>query len=236
MRKTTEPTENISMLGGTEFSHPSYGMAQFTQLNGSTRDLFGSSIEHQNTIRLTISTASVTRNLSCDWYHPRRELIEVDMSQSQFVQLITSLNSGSGTPCTLRSTETERCVPSAPSISERKRINDEFSAVMKEVAEKLQHAENSLAKLMAAKSVTKTQLKEVMENVAKATQHIASNAAFVHSQFNEACDATVAEAKAEVEVAFQALIGRLGNQKLIEMVGVTESPSLVAIESQEAVG
>lgn len=105
--------------------------------------------------------------------------------------------------------------------------------MMKQVAEKLKHAENSVDKLLASKSITKAELRVVQEDIFKASQHVASNAAFIHSQFNRACDDTVTEARAEVEVAFQSLIGRLGNEKLIEMAGVTHAPLLNAIEQAE---
>ena len=235
-RSVVEPTEKPSSTGGVEYSHPCFGMAQFTRCTGLADNLHGSSILHQNTIRLTISRSRYTRNLSCDWHHPTEELIEVEMSENQFATLVSSVASGSGTPCTLRMTENQRTVPSCPPVTERRRINDEFEAYMREASEQLQHAANKLDQLIAAKSVTKGDLRIARDAVGKALQDMASNAAFVHSQFNEACDATVAEARAEVEAAFGNLIGKLGHQKLIEMAGVTHPPHLAAIEGEVPCG
>lgn len=233
MRQVTDPIESKTSRDGTEYSHPSYGIVRFNRSHGTARDLFGSSISHQNIMSLTISRCTMIRDLNYDRYHPREELIEIEMSENQFAQLVSSVNSGSGTPCTIRKTESEWMVPGATSVSERKRINSEFSAMMREVTEKLQHASNAVDKLLASKSITKAELRVVQEDIFKANQHIASNASFIHSQFNRACDDTVTEARAEIEIAFQSLIGRLGNQKLIDMIGVTEAPALDAIEHVE---
>lgn len=46
--------------------------------------LFGSSIEHSNSVRLTIKRASVSRNLNSDHFFGEGKLIEVEMSQAVY--------------------------------------------------------------------------------------------------------------------------------------------------------
>ena len=81
--------------------HPSYAMARFSRISGGYRSLFGSSIQSQQTITLTISKASHDRNYSNDYFHSKKEIIEIEMSANQFSELITSFTMGSGVPVTI---------------------------------------------------------------------------------------------------------------------------------------
>ena len=83
--------------------HPSYGMLSFHRVHGAATPLFGSSVQHRDTIRLTLKEGEVKRSLNTDWYFGGKQLFEVEMSLSQFAELITSLNMGDGIPVTILS-------------------------------------------------------------------------------------------------------------------------------------
>lgn len=84
--------------------HPSFANIYIGRsLCSGKQTLFGSSIKHSDVITLKISPASLGRNLHEDHvYQESVPYIEIDMSQAQFAQAITSLNQGEGTPVTLR--------------------------------------------------------------------------------------------------------------------------------------
>lgn len=66
-------------------THPAYGLVGFTRTFSSAKHpLFGSSIEHSNSVRLTIKRASVSRNLNSDHFFGEGKLIEVEMSQAVY--------------------------------------------------------------------------------------------------------------------------------------------------------
>ena len=89
--------------------------------------LFGSSIKHSDVITLKISPASLGRNLHEDHvYQESVPYIEIDMSQAQFAQAITSLNQGEGTPVTLRRLNGQYIEP-CPFEDKRMQFDDEFS-------------------------------------------------------------------------------------------------------------
>lgn len=74
--------------------------------------LFGSSIKHHDIITLRISPAYMDRDLNYDRYYAENHpYIEINMSQSQFAQAITSLNMGAGVPVTLRQINGEYIEP-----------------------------------------------------------------------------------------------------------------------------
>ena len=87
--------------------HPSYGMIQLSRssIGGTGTALFGSSIMHNDVIRLTISNGFMEREDSQDRYYVKTSrkncIVEVDMSYTQFAEAITSLNMGDGVPVTI---------------------------------------------------------------------------------------------------------------------------------------
>ena len=80
--------------------HPSYGMIRFARssIGGSGTALFGSSIMHNNVIRLSISKGMMEREGNEDWFLAGTDIndmiVEVEMSYTQFAEAITSLNMG----------------------------------------------------------------------------------------------------------------------------------------------
>lgn len=81
-------------------THPSYGLVQFSRVNGK-QNFFGSDNQPDSYIELTISKAEERVDLVRSWYYPCERLVKVRMTNNQFAELITSLNMGSGVPCTL---------------------------------------------------------------------------------------------------------------------------------------
>ena len=82
-------------------THESYGTIQFFKGQCSTRTLFGSSIKHNDIILCRISNAELQRYLNKDWIHPISTVLEFEMSQTQFAEMLTNMNS-SGAPITFK--------------------------------------------------------------------------------------------------------------------------------------
>ena len=98
--------------------HPSYGMIRLSRssIGGGGTALFGSSIMHNDVIRLSISKGIMEREGSEDRFFAREsmkdQIVEVEMSYTQFAEAITSLNIGGGVPVTitrLNGDYVERC-------------------------------------------------------------------------------------------------------------------------------
>lgn len=106
--------------------HPSYGLLSFSRMSGGTTNLFGSSIQHKDTIKLCISECDVKRDLSTDWYHDNGRIIEVEMSYSQFAEAITSMNMGNGVPVTIRWVRGEGRIEPCPFTDKKQQFEEEF--------------------------------------------------------------------------------------------------------------
>lgn len=179
-------------------SHESYAMASFSRVTSSeNHNLFGSSITHNNTITLTICQGERHRDLHREHFFPRNKLIEVEMSQNQFSELITSLNMGSGIPVTLRHLGGVR-KEDPPYHNQRHLFENEFKKDIQDVGKKLSAVAQELETMLEEKA-PKRVFKEFVHKLRMVAQHINSNLPFVQKQFNEAMDKTVTEAKSEVE-------------------------------------
>lgn len=180
-------------------THPSYGLLQISRISGGVGNLFGSSIEHHGSIRLRVSRASICRDLHRTWYSDSGgRVVEVEMSAHQFAEAITTLNCGVGVPCTIRHLLGEH-PEDPPAVHVRKQFSDEFSADMKELADQLRRHREAVVAILEKKSLTKADREAVLEGLRKAEMEVGANIPFIHKQFNEAIDKTVAEAKAEVD-------------------------------------
>lgn len=195
-------------------THESYGMAGFYRASGGSTNLFGSSIKHNHTIRFTIKTAAKRRGLNTDWYHGEKQLIEIEMSQNQFAELITSMNMEDGVPVTIRRLN-GKMIEGCPEENKRQLFEKEFE-------ERMGNLELGLRKLTAdakailneKKAPTKSDKETILAQIARLEQEIRANIPFMSEMFNEQMDKTVTEAKGEVEAFVQNKVTSLGIEGL----------------------
>lgn len=87
-------------------THPAFATIGASRIQVGGADdgarLFDSEITHNHIIGLTIRSAIRQRDLNHDWIHGSAEIISVEMSEAQWASFVSTLNSGSGVPCTLR--------------------------------------------------------------------------------------------------------------------------------------
>lgn len=81
--------------------HPCYGVLGFSRRSGGVAPLFGSSIQHGDTICMTLKHGELERHLNNDHYFGKGVIAGVEMSYSQFAKTITAMNVGDGVPCTI---------------------------------------------------------------------------------------------------------------------------------------
>lgn len=189
-----------------KIKHPSFANLYIgrSQCSGQ-KALFGSSIKHHDTITLKIFPAFIDRDLNMDRYFPEaRPYIEIEMSQSQFAQAITSLNMGAGVPVTLRRLHDQYIEP-CPFVDKREQFNSEFREDMNALTRKLTEATKHVEKLIEEKrTFNKADKDQILSALKSVTSQLASHYPYMYSMFNEQMDKTVTEAKAEIESHLQA--------------------------------
>ena len=205
------------MIDSTTEKHESYGMIEMSRTTSSRgENLFGSSIKHQNTIHIRISPAEVDRKLNQDWFHNLGSpYIDVEMSQSQFAEAITSMNT-TGTPCTIRRLN-NKGMEDCPQVSKRELFEEEFTKDMENLAKQLKTLTKETEEILNKKTINKSDREIILAQIKRLNQEIRSNIPFIGSQFNEQMDKTITESKGEIEAFVLNKIHSLGLEKLKEL-------------------
>lgn len=188
--------------------HPSYALVSFSRLSGTPRRLFGTDINHGDTICLEVHEGKAVRDETSqtDHYFDGKLLMRVEMSQMQFSELITTMNHGCGTPATFtfrcdhENPDGSRTVPPPPHDNVKERINRELKEELEEVEGLItqcsDEAKGILEQKGTIKAADKKRLSRLLERI---SMELRSNIPYVHKCFSRAVDRSVIDAKAELE-------------------------------------
>lgn len=205
-------------MNNNKETHPAYGLVGFTRLFSSGKNpLFGSSIEHSSSVRLTIKRASVSRDLNSDHFFDEGTLIEVEMSQAQFAEAITSMNVGDGTPCTIRFVAGEGRIPDIENKNTREEFSSEFTSHVENNCLSAKKLFSEMQELFETKkSIGKGDKEELLKKFSHLIMEMDNNSKFISDQFDRQMDKTVNEAKAEVEAFVQNKLNSIALQTLAQ--------------------
>ena len=192
--------EKEDVNGFHQPNHESYAMIGASRRSSShSQALFGSSIKHSNTITIRIHTAEHDRAYNRDRIHAKKEILEIEMSSTQWAEFISTLNVGDGVPCTLTRLQGKR-MQEPPFQSKAEMIQDEFSAKMRNFSVDLRKMiQESIELLKNKPTLTKGDRTSILDSINSMIQQIQSNIPFVGEQFQKQMERTVIEAKNEVE-------------------------------------
>ena len=185
--------------------HPAYAQIGASRVSGHT-NLYGSDFDHQHYVTISIHKSELHRGLSRDWHFAREEYIEVSLSEAQWATFVSSMNVGSGVPCTLNH-HGGKGVPQIPSAPKRQHqfrteVDARLQAAMAELKALREGIENT--KLSGAAK------KELLNHLSFAERDFSANIAFVASQFGEHIEQVTEHAKIEVNAYVQSTIVRAG--------------------------
>jgi hypothetical protein len=203
-------------LDGDEVAkHESYGQIRFSRVQGRA-NFYGSELQQDHFITLEIDKSEVHRGLTQDRHHTRENLMKLRMTAGQFSELITSMNYGSGVPCTLERYDGKMIQP-LPEIDNRKEfVHRKFEERMKDFAKELKTNQEMAKKLIDKKTLSKSDQEALTFLIHKMSQEVSSNIPFFGKCFQENIDEMVFEAKLEIENAIQHKVTHLGLKALHE--------------------
>lgn len=184
--------------GEYEEEHPAFGTAVVSRASGSPRTLFQSDLQHSETIRLSISRAIRGRLLMRDWVHPRRELIEIEMSLAQWGSLVSSMGIGSGVPVTIRRTESDVFVPGIPYEPRIATVVEESKKTVSTLLEHIRSRYAVLRSVIDNKGGVKA-TREAADSLKWAIENAESNTGFAVKSVADATEHVVEQAKADIE-------------------------------------
>lgn len=216
-------------------THPSYGMMAINRITGTRRNLFGSALkEHGTTMRLVIKQGHRTHSSGLDnHYGTSQPIIEVEMSTSQFTQLITSMNMGDGVPCTILSTQGKR-VEQAPEIeTEFDRVRSSFGKKIKAISQKMEDHAAKIDSILNKKTVSAADRKEIKGIFSNFILEIESNIPFILELFEESADKVVSHSKQEVEGFINQMVAITGIRSIKNQFSNKEEHPILEAHSEE---
>lgn len=184
--------------------NPAFGMLSFSRVSGGDPNLFGSSVQHNQKIMLTLKQGRVSRELNHDWYGGDRTLFEVEMSYTQFAELISAMNVGDGVPVTIRFVAGEGHIDGIQTVNKRTQFLTEFKENNDTSAEEAKALIKQLSDIFAEKRPIKAAEREkILHSLTLLYNAVTSHNTFMLNQFNEAMEGISTEAKGEVEAFVQ---------------------------------
>jgi hypothetical protein len=211
---------NDNMRDGYTDSHPAFG--QVCVIKGHRQgncNLYGTSLrKHPATFTISISESKRDHHLSRDWYHSRKELIEIELSAAQFIGMIAEMNMGDGFPCTIRRFN-GKLIPDIPDedVVEVDRVCDGFKEQMDKTLKELREGESRAVEILGQKSIKVSDKKELQTIVEKASNFLWNHAPFIMDSFAESADKVKEEMKHEVDSFISMVTEKAGIKALSEM-------------------
>jgi hypothetical protein len=208
------------MYEGMPEKHESYGALEISRCQRPSTALFGSSILHDNTIRIRISAAELRREYNTDRMYvssSRKDTYaEAEMSYNQFAEAVTSLNLGGGIPVTVRFAG-GRAMEPCPFVGKDEQFRAEFKARLEELAATVNGAVSRAEELFDIKKpLNKAEKEEILSLLHSLSTEVNSNIPFVRDCFAEQMDKTVTEAKSEIEGFFQSRMNAAANAAIAQ--------------------
>lgn len=205
-------------LHGDTYQHPAFGQITVSRVSGSM-NLYGSELQHRGFVSIRIHTSELVRNLHQDWHHPREAFVEVALSEHQWAAFVSSFQSGSGVPCTIRSgpkdlSNWER-KPEITLMNKHEMAQKELKDSAKDLTERMEKGLAALSALAEGKgAVSKTEFKTILKDLGLATGAVVHNLPFHVEQHKEMMENHVQAARSEVEGMLSHVVRQAGLEHL----------------------
>lgn len=195
-----------------EFTHESYGMVSFSHRSGNPK-LFHSALEHHyNYVTLSVKTCRLIRSDTGDrLYGPTHgDIVEVDLSASQFAELLTTMNVSQGAACTIRRRGTKGMEPPPNIDSTTENMRSEFKARAVSFARGILGKAEVVGELLKKPTINKADRKTIGDVIWRVAQELEANMPFFVEMYQEATGKMVNAAKAEIEGFMVAAVRQAG--------------------------
>lgn len=227
-RKTEKPTvtERPRSGGGIErvIKHPSFATCRVSRVSGRA-NLFDSNIEHDGYITMTFSEAEKHEDqYSGHVYGHGRTILEVAMTENQFVALVTRMNVGSGVPVTIQHRQTGP-MEVTPAIGDFENSAERLRRMATEIDEgvRRQMAERIATLKGLLEGMPKKKAAEIESLIDLIVNQSMSNMDFGRNQITEHAEKKITEAMVEIDAHVTGLCTQLGVDSLRQLTQAAAS-------------
>ena len=199
---------DTTMDNETRVQHESFGFIKASRVSGQAQ-LFDSAVDHQHYVTIEIGQAEQVRRYNESYVHggTRGGFISVAMSESQFAQFITSMNVGSGAPCTIQYVAGKRREPPPPDTNTRETFENEVKEQAVKIGADLVKAIAELRGLVDNGKAGKKDLQAALAKFEFALRGLDSNMPFMMRRFAEGIEKLTDRAKMDLN-AHAVMLGQ----------------------------
>lgn len=197
-----------------KLNHEAFGQISLTRTVSTGMPFYGSELEQDHYISLEVHHSEFERDLTQDRYYTKGQILRLRMSSGQFAEMITSMNYGSGVPCTIERINGKKIEELPKQESRKEFVHRNFEDRMKIFADKIRERQLKSKELVSKKTLSKSDMHELKTHLDWLTMEVEQNIPFFAKCFQETMDEVVFEAKLEVENAIQHKINVLGLESL----------------------
>jgi len=201
--ETVKVVESKDEFGDFVRDHPSFGVIGASRCSGRVT-LAGSSLKHHGyiTIRINYARERVSHTHSTFMASNRLEacIAEVALSEAQWASFVSTLNVGSGVPCTVEYAKDGK-IKRHPYIEDESFNERREADIRRKTAEmqaQLKRAVGALDELLKEKTISKKKLAEVRSLFTQPVDNGPSNMEHIANMLTEHKDNLLESAKAEV--------------------------------------
>lgn len=216
-REYIDPIETIdenNPVFEKKIEHPAYAVIGASRVSGQMK-LFDSDIEHHNGyVMLRIGPAKVDVAGGHRHIHGGiNKYIEVAMTESQWVGLVSRMNISDGVPCTLTNrVDSDGTYHQIPGIAQEPtgamKLEEQEREFLRRNA---LHIKQALAKFReVAGTLPAKKQKELEDSILHIANYAESNLEFYKASLGETSEKLVSSAKVEIEAMVSAAVGKLG--------------------------
>lgn len=198
------------------FKHPAFGQIQFIRTNSNNTSFYGSESTQDHYISMEVNHSEIHRDLTQDRYYNIDQILRIRMSSGQFAEMLTSMNCGSGVPCTIERIQGKKIGELPMQESRKEFVHRKFDDRMKIFGDTIRESQNKAKELIKKKTLSKEDMHQLQMHIEWLTSEVERNIPFFVKCFQETMDEVVFEAKTEVENAIQHKINILGLSALHE--------------------
>lgn len=194
-------------------THPSYGMLGFSRVSGNPGRLYGDPLPgHSTFIEMRLQRGHFRPNhLGQDWHHATGEIVTVRLSGEQFARLLTSMNIGSGVPCTLHYIDGVGPIEPPPlEKSEPHRVMDASKARVRDLANFVSRQSEEIGEYLEAKKVPGAIRAKVRDVFSRVSMELGPNLQFAEKVIQEQYGRVVTTSIAELNAAVTTLVEQTG--------------------------
>jgi len=222
--KTTPPASLLSRLPE---KHKMYGIIRLSRVSSSkSTAAFGSFTKGTRKFVLSINEAESRNEGFSQHFFARKKIIDVELTPSQLMKLLTTVDYNEGIPCTIKSRHTEKFEvysdDELPFISYGDMLINRLQSIIESKLQQAQDDFTQIRELFKTKNnIGKGDRKYIEDKIERFYNAITHNIPFLYETFLNYTDETFVDKLAEMAIEKNETKNNIGKYKIVGGIEVT---------------